>query len=131
MGIFVTTGWWVYHYAVEKRNEVTIKLYLPPDYAASVDKRGQVANEVQKLPYVKSFTYVSPDAAKKTLSPSAQAAIDALGFNPLPPAFYVKLTDPEQGLGDRGGGAQDPRRQELRHARPVRRATASASPTRC
>ena len=33
MGIFVTTGWWVYHYAVEKRNEVTLKLYLPPDYA--------------------------------------------------------------------------------------------------
>ena len=27
MGIFVTTGWWVYHYAVEKRNEVTVKLY--------------------------------------------------------------------------------------------------------
>ena len=40
MGIFVTTGWWVYHYAVEKRNEVTLKLYLPPDYAASADKRG-------------------------------------------------------------------------------------------
>ena len=35
MGIFVTTGWWVYHYAVEKRNEVTVKLYLPPDYATS------------------------------------------------------------------------------------------------
>ena len=33
MGIFVTTGWWVYHYAVEKRNEVTVKLYLPPEYA--------------------------------------------------------------------------------------------------
>ena len=48
MGIFVTTGWWVYHYAVEKRNEVTVKLYLPPDYAASADKRGQVANQVQE-----------------------------------------------------------------------------------
>jgi len=96
MGIFVTTGWWVYHYAVEKRNEVTLKLYLPPDYAASADKRGEVANQVKNLPYVRSFTYVSPDQAKKTLSPSAQAAIDALGFNPLPPAFYVKLTDPEQ-----------------------------------
>jgi cell division transport system permease protein len=96
MGIFVTTGWWVYHYAVEKRNEVTVKLYLPPDYANSVNKRGEVANDVRKLPYVKSFKYVSPDDAKKTLSPSAQAAIDALGFNPLPPAFYVKLTDPEK-----------------------------------
>ena len=29
MGIFVTTGWWVYHYAVEKRNEVTVKLTYP------------------------------------------------------------------------------------------------------
>ena len=48
MGIFVTTGWWVYHYAVEKRNEVTVKLYLPPEYASSADKRGEVANQVQR-----------------------------------------------------------------------------------
>jgi len=96
MGIFVTTGWWVYHYAVEKRNEVTVKLYLPPEYAGSANKRGEIANEVGKLPYVKSFTYVSPDKAALSLSPSARAAIKALGFNPLPPAFYVKLTDPEK-----------------------------------
>jgi cell division transport system permease protein len=96
MGIFVTTGWWVYHYAVEKRNEVTVKLYLPPEYASSADKRGEVANDVRELPYVKSFAYVSPDKAAQSLSPSARAAIKALGFNPLPPAFYVKLTDPEK-----------------------------------
>ncbi|HYX83593.1 MAG TPA: permease-like cell division protein FtsX [Gaiellales bacterium] len=96
MGIFVTTGWWVYHYAVEKRNEVTVKLYLPSDYSKSADKRGQMANLVRQLPYVKSFRYVSPEEAKSMLSPSARKAIDELGFNPLPPAFYVKLTDPEK-----------------------------------
>jgi cell division transport system permease protein len=96
MGIFVTTGWWVYHYAVEKRNEVTVKLYLPPEYAGSADKRGEIANQVRDLPYVKSFEYVSPDKAAQSLSPSARAAIKALGFNPLPPAFYVKLTEPSQ-----------------------------------
>jgi cell division transport system permease protein len=51
---------------------------------------------VKQLPYVKSWQYVSPDDAKNLLSPAAQRAIDQLGFNPLPPAFYVKLTDPEK-----------------------------------
>ncbi len=60
-------------------------------------ERGLVANQVQKLPNVKSFRYVSPDAAVKMLSPSAQKALleymKGGQANPLPPAFYVKLTD--------------------------------------
>ena len=32
LGVFVTTAWWVYHYAVGVRNEVTVKLYLPASY---------------------------------------------------------------------------------------------------
>ena len=93
LGIFVTTAWWVYHYAVGVRNEVTVKLYLPPSFADNESQRGQVANQVKALPYVKSWEYVSPDKALKSMSKSAQQAIKILPTNPLPPAFYVKLTD--------------------------------------
>jgi cell division transport system permease protein len=93
LGIFVSTSWWVYDYAVGVRNQVTVKLYLPKVYATDVVKRGDVANQVKALPYVKSYSYVSPDAAVKLLSQSEQQAIESLNSNPLPPAFYVKLTD--------------------------------------
>ena len=94
MGIFLALGWWVHHYAVSKQNEVTVKLYLPSAYSTDATKRGLMANRIRTLPYFKSAQYVSPDQAKAMLSSSAQQAIDTLGFNPLPPAFYVKLTDP-------------------------------------
>jgi cell division transport system permease protein len=93
LGIFVSTAWWVYHYAVGVRNEVTVKLYLPGELSTDVTKRGVVADQVRQLPNVKSYRYVSPDQAVKMLSKSAQAAIKALPSNPLPPAFYVKLRD--------------------------------------
>ena len=96
LGIFVSTAWWVYHYAVGVRNEVTVKLYLPGDLATNVAQRGLVADQVAKLPNVKSYRYVSPDEAVKMLSKSAQAAIKSLPTNPLPPAFYVKLKDANQ-----------------------------------
>jgi cell division transport system permease protein len=92
LGIFVTTGWWVYHYAVGVRDEVTVKLYLPPPYATSAGKRGQLANQVRDLPYVKSFRYVSPSEAARMLPPADRNALRTIP-NPLPPAFYVKLTD--------------------------------------
>jgi cell division transport system permease protein len=93
LGIFVSTSWWVYDYAVGVRNQVTVKLYLPGVYATDSVKRGAVANQVQALPNVKSFSYVSPDDAVKQLSKSEQQAIQTLPSNPLPPAFYVKLVD--------------------------------------
>jgi cell division transport system permease protein len=93
LGIFVTTAWWVYHYAVGVRNEVTVKLYLPPSLATDTNARGLVQNQVKTLPNVKSFEYVSPAKALKSMSKSAQQAIGILNSNPLPPAFYVKLTD--------------------------------------
>jgi cell division transport system permease protein len=96
LGIFVTTAWWVYHYAVGVRNEVTVKLYLPPSYATDTNARGLVQNQVKALPNVKSFEYVSPAQALKGMSKSAQEAIGILRSNPLPPAFYVKLTDANQ-----------------------------------
>jgi cell division transport system permease protein len=95
LGIFVSTSWWVYDYAVGVRNQVTVKLYLPGVYATDSVKRGEVANQVKALPYVKSYSYVSPQAAVKTLPPSDRAALKNIP-NPLPPAFYVKLTDANQ-----------------------------------
>ncbi len=93
LGIFVTTAWWVYHYAVGVRNEVTVKLYLPESYATNAAQRGDVANQVKALPYLKAYEYVSPDKALTMMSKSARDAIKSLPQNPLPPAFYVKLTD--------------------------------------
>jgi cell division transport system permease protein len=95
LGIFVSTAWWVYHYAVGVRNEVTVKMYLPEGYdtSAFAVKRGQLYNEVRRLPYVKSVQYVSPADAAKKLSASERQALEQLPTNPLPPAFYVKLTD--------------------------------------
>ncbi len=95
LGIFVSTAWWVYHYAVGVRNEVTVKLYMPNDYgtAAFATKRGLVFDQVRQLPNVKSIEYVSPQKAVSMLSASARKAIQQLPENPLPPAFYVKLKD--------------------------------------
>ncbi len=95
LGIFVTTAWWVYHYAVGVRNEVTVKLYLPNEYATDAAKRNEVANQVKQLPYVRSFRYVSPSAAAKMLPPAEQHALHSIP-NPLPPGFYVKLTDADR-----------------------------------
>lgn len=95
LGIFISTAWWVYHYAVGVQNQVTVKMYLPADYgtAAFAGKRGLVFNEVRRLPYVKGVEYVSPEDAVKKLSKQEQQALQSLPNNPLPPAFYVKLTD--------------------------------------
>ena len=94
LGIFVSTSWWVYHYAVGVRNQVTVKLYLPKVYATDAAKRGQVANQVKALPNVKSFAYVSPGRrGQDAVAVRAGTRSSRCHSNPLPPAFYVKLTD--------------------------------------
>ncbi len=113
----MTTAWWVYHYAVGVRNEVTVKLYLPPAYATDIGKRGQVANQVKDLPYVRSFHYVSPSAAARMLSPAEQNALKRIP-NPLSPAFYVKLTDASQASRRRRRRRRS-RRSTTVAARPV------------
>src|SRR5437868_6751479 len=93
LGIFVSVAWWVYHYAVGVQNEVTVKLYLPNPYANQTAQRAQIEDQVRHLQYVKAVQYISPDAARRKLPKSAQEALKILPKNPLPPAFYVKLTD--------------------------------------
>jgi cell division transport system permease protein len=97
LGVSVTLGRWLYGYTVSVRGDVTLKLYLPPKAADSSALRDEVGNAVGKLPYVKSFEYVSPDEALQLISPRQRREIrDTLNVNPLPPAFYIKLTDPDR-----------------------------------
>ena len=75
------------------KDQVTVKAYLPmgmQDENTALDK---VHNELAQIPGVKQITYVSPDAAKSQLSDEEQKQINVLGYNPLPPAFELKLTD--------------------------------------
>ena len=52
-------------------------------------------NELAALQYVKTVTYVSPEDAIKQISKAGAArTCRSLPTNPLPPAFYLKLTDP-------------------------------------
>ena len=54
----------------------------------------KVHNELASLQYVKTVTYVSPEDALKQISKEERQDVSVLPSNPLPPAFYLKLTDP-------------------------------------
>ena len=96
LGVTITIAKYIYDYTVGVRSDVTVKLYLPAHPALPRAQLNRVANQVQALPYEKSMQYVSPAEAKAKLSPQARKEINQLPYNPLPPAFYVKLTDPEK-----------------------------------
>ena len=102
LGVTVTVGKWVYDYTNGVRNDITMKAYVSTsDYGSNdqktVIKRGNLMNEIKQLPYVKTVTYVSPAAALKTVSPSMRESAEQIGYNPFPPSFWLKLTDPVQG----------------------------------
>ncbi len=42
------------------------------------------------------MTYVSPDDALKLVAPTERESVEALGINPYPPGFWLKMTDPSQ-----------------------------------
>jgi cell division transport system permease protein len=96
LGVTVTIAKYIYDYTVGVRSDVTVKVFLPLEAAKQPDTLNRVGNEVRGLPYLQSMEYVSPEEAKSKLSPRARKEIETLPFNPLPPAFYVKLTDPEK-----------------------------------
>src|SRR5919201_693390 len=96
LGVTITIAKYIYDYTIGVRSDVTVKVFLPVEAAKQAATLNRVANEVHQLPYVKSMQYVSPEDAEKKLSPRARAELKKLPFNPLPPGFYVKLTDPER-----------------------------------
>ncbi len=78
------------------KDQVTVKAYLPNGAQDEPTLLDKVHNELGQISGVKSITYISPDAAKSQLSSEEQKQIDVLGYNPLPPAFELKLTDADQ-----------------------------------
>jgi cell division transport system permease protein len=98
LGVTITIGKYVYDKTTELRGDVTVKLYfqLPEQKAKRQEVLNSIANQVRQLPYLAGMEYVSPKAALDRLSPKEREQIEILPFNPLPPAFYVRLTDPEK-----------------------------------
>jgi|1186.fasta_scaffold139512_2 cell division transport system permease protein len=95
LGVFAAIFLFVRDRTQAVRNDVTVKAYLP---ASSVDDAAtltKVRNELAGIPGIRSVTYVSPDDAMKQLSKDEQENIGVLGYNPLPPAFSLKLSNPD------------------------------------
>lgn len=96
LGFTVSAGKWVYDYTVGVRNDVTIKAYVPDAMAKDSAELGKVHDRIQGMQYVKTVTYVSPQKALTLLTKSERKNIGLLPGNPLPPSFWVKLTDPSK-----------------------------------
>jgi len=75
------------------KDQVTVKAYVPNGAQDDQTLLNKVGNELAHISGVKQIKYISPDAAKSQLSSEEQKQIDVLGYNPLPPAFELKLTD--------------------------------------
>jgi cell division transport system permease protein len=96
LGIFSVIFLFVRDRTESVRSDVTVKAYLPRSTVNDGKTLDRVHNELAAIPYVKSITYVSPEDALKQISPSERKNIGVLGYNPLPPAFYLKLTNPDK-----------------------------------
>jgi cell division transport system permease protein len=75
------------------KDQVVVKAYLPMGAQDEPDVLTKVHDELAQIPGVKTIDYVSPDDAKQQLSDEEQKQIEVLGYNPLPPAFELKLVD--------------------------------------
>jgi cell division transport system permease protein len=96
LGVFAAIFLFVRDRTDAVKNDVTVKAYVPKALQSDQATLSRVRNELAAIPNVKSIEYVSPDDAIKQLSKEEQANIAVLGYNPLPPAFYMKLADPNQ-----------------------------------
>jgi cell division transport system permease protein len=96
LGVFASIFLFVRDKTDAVKNDVTVKAYVPKSSQSDQATLSRVRNELAAIPNVKSIEYVSPDDAVKQLSPEEQKNIGVLGYNPLPPAFYLKLADPNQ-----------------------------------
>jgi cell division transport system permease protein len=96
LAVFASLGLFLYDKTVSVRNDITVKTYLPRGSETDKATLNRVHNELAALPYVQSLRYVSPQEALRSLSKEDQKDSSYLETNPLPPAFYLKLTDPEK-----------------------------------
>ena len=98
LGVFSVAGYWLYHYLTGVQNQVTVKAYLPNQDAKNSALLGRIDNQIRRMRYVKpdSVQYVSPKEALSKLSSSEQKDAGLLATNPLPPSFWMHLTDPHK-----------------------------------
>ena len=96
LAVFASLGLFLYDKTVGVRNDITVKVYMKMGTEGDAATLNKIHNELTALPYVKSVRYVSPEDALHTLTTDAQKDASVLPTNPLPPAFYIKLTDPSR-----------------------------------
>ncbi len=94
LAVFASLGLFLYDKTVGVRNDVTVKAYMKMGTESDHATLDNVHNQLAAIQYVKTVTYVSPADAIQKISAADQEAIKSLPTNPLPPAFYLKLTDP-------------------------------------
>jgi cell division transport system permease protein len=96
LAVFASLGLFLYDKTVGVRNAVTVKAYMARGTESDTSTLNRVHNDLAQIPYVKSIKYVSPDEALRSLSSADQKDAGYLEQNPLPPAFYLKLTNPDK-----------------------------------
>ena len=96
LAVLASLGLFLYDKTVGVRNDVTVKAYMKMGTQDDKATLNKIHNELVAIPYVKTVTYVSPEEALQKISREDRAAASTLPFNPLPPAFYIKLTDPSK-----------------------------------
>jgi cell division transport system permease protein len=96
LAVFASLGLFLYDKTVGVRNDVTVKAYMKMGTESDTATLNRIRNELTAMPYVKSVRYVSPEDAILTLTKDAQKDAQVLPTNPLPPSFYIKLTDPSK-----------------------------------
>jgi cell division transport system permease protein len=96
LAVFASLGLFLYDKTVGVRNDITVKVYMKMGTENDQATLARIHNELSAMPYVKSVEYVSPEDAINRLKSDEQKDIKVLPTNPLPPAFYLKLTDPSK-----------------------------------
>jgi cell division transport system permease protein len=96
LAMFASLGLFLYDKTVGVRNAVTVKAYMARGTQSDTATLNKVHNELAAIPYVDKITYVSPEKALSQLSSADRKDAQYLEGNPLPPAFYLKLTDPDK-----------------------------------
>jgi len=96
LAVFASVGLFLYDKTQGVRNDITVKAYMKVGTESEPATLDKVHNQLVAIPYVKSVTYVSPAEALKQLNKDLQKDAGSLTENPLPPAFYMKLTNPDK-----------------------------------
>jgi cell division transport system permease protein len=95
LAVFASLGLFLYDKTVGVRNDLTVKVYMKRGTEKDPATLNRIHNELAAMQYVKTVTYISPEQAISLLDKQSRENLKYLGgVNPLPPAFYVKLTDP-------------------------------------